>query len=199
MNISIIICCYNSATRIGPTLEHLAKQELGGLGCEVILVNNNCTDDTIRVAQSIWKEVGAPFSLNVIDEKEPGLSYARKAGVLAAQGEIVIFCDDDNWLDYKYCKIVSQLFSSKEIGIIGGLGEPVYEEAPESWFLSNNLVTGMATGRQSQANGKVLKNYVYGAGMAIRRSIFILIQNIGFLLDDRKGSKLLSGGDVELC
>ena len=51
MNLSTVICCYNSSSRIETTLEYLAKQKLKDLSCEVILVDNNCSDATVEVAK----------------------------------------------------------------------------------------------------------------------------------------------------
>ena len=57
--ISVIVCCYNSAAVIEGTLEKLAGQKFKTVfPKEVILVNNNCTDDTGGIAEQIWKKNG---------------------------------------------------------------------------------------------------------------------------------------------
>jgi glycosyltransferase involved in cell wall biosynthesis len=98
INVSIIICCYNSESRISSTLEHIAKQKIENLQLEVILVDNNSNDNTAKVAIEVWSKLGNPFSLSILKEPTPGLSYARKKGVSSANGEIIIFCDDDKIL-----------------------------------------------------------------------------------------------------
>jgi glycosyltransferase involved in cell wall biosynthesis len=98
MNLSVNICSYDSASRIIPTLEHLAKQELNGLDCELILVDNNSKDDAINIAYLILKTLTSPFNREIVKENRPGKTHALKTGILASSDEVLIICDDDNWL-----------------------------------------------------------------------------------------------------
>ena len=54
IDFSIIICCFNSAKRIEPTLGHIAKQNSSHFKFEVILVDNNSTDETQTISLNIW-------------------------------------------------------------------------------------------------------------------------------------------------
>ena len=95
MKASVIVCCYNSAPRLRETLLHLAQQEVTeGFNWEVVLVDNNSTDGTAEVAQSLWAKYGNPVPLRIVKEHTPGLSYARKKGVEESKGELLVFCDD---------------------------------------------------------------------------------------------------------
>ncbi len=63
---------------------------------EIIVVDNNCTDDTVSIAQS--------YGVRVVSEERPGVCWARQAGTEVANGEIVISTDADtiqpeNWLE----------------------------------------------------------------------------------------------------
>jgi len=89
MGLSVIVCCYNSSKFITACLEHIACQNLDGITLEVILVDNNCTDDTVNIALQAWRTCGSPFILRIIEEKVSGIAYARKKGVLEAKGEIL--------------------------------------------------------------------------------------------------------------
>lgn len=203
MNASIIICCYNSAYRIIPTLEYLSKLSLGELEVELILVDNICTDNTVLVANSTWNKLNSPFPLKVIYEEKPGLSFARKKGVLAARGEIIIFCDDDNWLDRDYIKKSIEIFSKfPEVGILGGhnLLETNFKGDLPDFFTTN--LSAYAIGAQYYKNGilSLQKKYLWGAGMVIRKSIFLdCFKHYPSLLSDRTGKELASGGDSEIC
>ena len=78
--VSVVICCYNSEARIIPTLQHLAKQECPtDLAWEVILVNNNSSDDTVAVAKKYWEADPNNVHLIVVNEERPGLSFAERA------------------------------------------------------------------------------------------------------------------------
>src|SRR5688572_4707126 len=108
---SIIICCHNSSKKLPHTLMGIATQNVSNLVCELILVDNNSTDDTAAIASEIWRQLGHPFPLMIANENRPGLIYARKAGINLASNEIILFCDDDNWLPQDYaskgCKFLN--------------------------------------------------------------------------------------------
>ena len=55
MQLSIIICSYNRASYIGEALNSLYQQTAGLDSFEVIVVDNNSTDDTEEVYTS-WRE-----------------------------------------------------------------------------------------------------------------------------------------------
>ncbi len=196
--ISIIICSYNSSSRIEATLEHIANQELYGLRCEVVLVDNNCSDDTLAVAQKKWKDCGEPFELRIVEEKEPGLSFARKTGVRAAEGETLIFCDDDNWLEKTYLQnVVLGFLRYPDAGILGAWSDASFEPAqliPE-WF--EQIKGSMAVG--GKPDNDCLVQEVWGAGMAILKIVASEIFLTNNVLSGRKGDSLVSGEDSEIC
>ncbi len=56
IGVSVIICCYNSSSRIIPTLQNLVKQRVPNhIPWEVIVVNNASTDNTGEVAKETWQ------------------------------------------------------------------------------------------------------------------------------------------------
>jgi glycosyltransferase involved in cell wall biosynthesis len=201
INISIILCCYNSAQRIVPTLEHLAKQQLAALKCEIILVDNNCTDTTVAEATKVWDRCGNPFLLKIVEASTPGLSSARKAGAFASSGEILIFCDDDNWLDQDYAQIAYGIMKENyAIGVLGGRSYPAFSIEPPYWF--STYQGDYAVGVQGIASGDIShRGYVWGAGAVVRRSMFLKFLDSGFdfLCAGRQGDKLSSGEDSEFC
>ena len=198
--ISVIICCYNSEKNIVPTLKQLARQKfVPGTTNEIIIVDNNCNDKTVEIAQAAWLTLSNPFSLKIVQQPIPGLSYARELGIKSAQNEYIIFCDDDNWLNDDYSAKVFALFESNvDIGLIGGVGEAVFETAAPTWFVELEGF-GYAVGNEGRCTGYV--ESIYGAGMAIRKSVFLSVtkNTCSFILSDRLGKTILSGGDTELC
>ncbi len=199
--VTVIICCYNSASRLAQTLMHLATQvTTSDFELEVVLVDNMSTDGTAEIAAQIWKELNSTVALKTIKENEPGLSFARKRGIEEAKYDILIFCDDDNWLAEDYVIKAAQLMS-RSIGIIGGLGQPVFENTEPGWF--KYFKSFYAVGDQSKSVFNDLPNfqYVYGAGMIVNKKALLELYNDGFvsIAVDRIGNQLTSGGDTELC
>lgn len=198
--ISVIICCYNSGNKLIPTLSHLAKQQsLPNIPYEIIIVDNNCIDNTIEIATGNWKVLGSPFPLTIVQQTTSGLSYAREKGVQTARFDYLVLCDDDNWFCDDYLLKVFRLMETMpETALIGGVGEAVADIPIPGWFKALNGF-GYAVGDEGRSTGYV--DSLYGAGMGIRKSVFIQPMNSGFsfILSDRTGNKLSSGGDTELC
>ncbi len=197
--VSVIICCYNSSSKLLPTLQHLAAQtKMSGLEYELIIVDNNCTDDSVALAKHTWQQLSTPFAQKIITQKKAGLNFARQAGISSALYPIVVLCDDDNWLCEHYLQTVFSLFEKMpQVGMIGGVGEAVSDIPLPTWF---DAVKGFgyAVGTEGRYTGYTPS--VYGAGMALRRDLFskLIIDNT-IVLSDRKGESLSSGGDSEIA
>ncbi len=204
--ISVIICCFNSASRIGATLQHLVTQKNISLSSwEVIIVDNGSTDKTAENATLLWEsfDVEKP-TCKIVFEPIPGLSSARKKGINAAIFKYVLFCDDDNWLEENYLSdSLNIMQSSPQIGALGGTGSPVFEDKEPPYFWINQF-HALAVGNQSDVEGDITdgRGVVYGAGMVLNKAAFTILQEkyqFQFLLSDRIGNNLVSSGDHELC
>lgn len=200
--VSVVLCCYNSVNRLPKTLSYLAKQEIQKeLVWELIIVNNNSTDTTASVAVNIWQSYHTKIPLTVVEEHKPGLSFAREKGISIAKYNVILFCDDDNWLDKNYVQTVFNTFSENDnLGALGGWCDAVFETYEPEWFSS--FRGNFAVGKPQESSGFLVdpKAYLYGAGLAINRQVYKTLKHKNFsnILTDRKGKKLSSGGDVEL-
>jgi len=92
MEISIIIPTHNRSDALAKTLSTLVKQGFDGKW-EVVVVNNNSTDNTDEIVKSQQEKFPAPLYL--IHESVPGPAAARNAGARKAEGEIIVFIDND--------------------------------------------------------------------------------------------------------
>jgi hypothetical protein len=85
--------------------------------------------------------------------------------------------------------------------VIGGLGEPIGEIELPSWF--KYFESWYATGSQSETNGDITykRPTVFGAASVLNKTAYYKLKKygLGSFLTDRLGSKLSSGGDIELC
>ncbi len=93
---TIVIPTYNGADRIGRCLEALLPQT-AGKNIEVLVIDDGSTDDTIAVCHRF-------AGVRVISQNNAGPATARNRGAQEAQGEILLFTDDDcvpfpNWVD----------------------------------------------------------------------------------------------------
>ncbi|MDQ1355489.1 MAG: hypothetical protein QG657_5799 [Acidobacteriota bacterium] len=200
--VSVVVCCYNSAEVIAPTIKALARQEVPpGIGCEVILVDNNCTDNTVGVAEDTWKKENSPYPLRVVKETEPGLIYARKIGAFCASYEILLFVDDDNILEPDWVEQLVDMYSRwPEVGAIGGYNEPLCQGEKPAWFDELSSMYACTPKRENPSESGV-KRTLFGAGLSMRtvvlRSIFA--SSLPLYLVGMKKDIASRGEDSEIC
>lgn len=89
--VSIVIPTRNRAWSLRRTLAALDCQTDVTERFEVIVVANACTDETSSLAH----DLSTSYLLRLLELPAPGISLARNAGVAAAQGQLLIFLDDD--------------------------------------------------------------------------------------------------------
>src|SRR5512135_2983357 len=94
MDASVIVCTFNRCRMLEGNLAALSRQQVpGGVDWEVIVVDNNCTDDTAKLIDRM--SAGFPTILRRVEEAKQGLSNARNRGIRAAHGRYLLFTDDD--------------------------------------------------------------------------------------------------------
>jgi glycosyltransferase involved in cell wall biosynthesis len=201
VGVSVIICCHNSQTRIGSTLQALAECHKD-FPIEVILVDNASSDDTTEVAREVWSKLGNPFGLRILLEPAPGKVYAQRTATKEARHELIVFCDDDNWLSPDYLVLAKQILSDPNVGAASGQAEPVFEGQAPTFVYSHGH--WLALGIQSLQTGDVTDTvgYVWGAGLAVRRADLMKIYECPHLPILSGPSGVLSnarGDDNELC
>jgi glycosyltransferase involved in cell wall biosynthesis len=91
--VSIIIPVYNAQAFVEECIESLLSQTLAD--CEYIFVNDGSTDNSAGLV----KEYAAKDSrIILLNQENQGISFARNAGIAAASGEYIGFCDNDDFL-----------------------------------------------------------------------------------------------------
>jgi GT2 family glycosyltransferase len=93
MEVSVVTPCLNAADTIANQLEALARQQWNG-SWEVIIADNGSTDRTHEIVETYSKRL--PRLKLVEARARRGAAHARNAGVKAAAGAAVVFCDADD-------------------------------------------------------------------------------------------------------
>ncbi|MFT6632349.1 MAG: glycosyltransferase involved in cell wall biosynthesis [Bacteriovoracaceae bacterium] len=132
--ISVVICTYNRDKFLDICLESLFKQNLPSYDFEIIVVDNNSTDNTKEVFDT--KKLENPsFEMRYIEEKTQGLSYARNTGWQAANSPYVYYLDDDGKASPQLLGEFLRLFSLKEnIAACGGKIIVEYDPEKPDWL-----------------------------------------------------------------
>ena len=190
--ISVIICCYNSAWVIKRTLEGLKKQIFSSpLPYEVLLVDNCCTDDTVKIANDTMRNSQIEF--RIVKESKPGLVFARRRGIKEVKYEYSLYCDDDNIICPSYVSTMAKILDTvPNVGAAGGKG--VVEFCAEPAEIVKEHLDCYAVGSQLEHD-----DWLFGAGLAVRTNVVRNIyDNQRCYMMGRQGKKLLSGDDSEL-
>ena len=90
--ISVVIPCFNGANTIECTLDSVFSQTLPPDQYEVIVVDNNSSDDTKKVLSRLRRHHP---NLVTLMERKPGVAPTRNKGAAQAKAKIILFLDDD--------------------------------------------------------------------------------------------------------
>lgn len=98
MEVTIIIPVYNRAEVVPATLQSVVAQTHRPL--QVVLVDNDSTDNTLEVLETFQKEhPGEGFNVVITQEKYHTAGAARNRGFELATGEWVMFFDSDDLME----------------------------------------------------------------------------------------------------
>lgn len=131
MDLSVVIPTRNRAKMLADLLESLRVQESRGLNWEILVVDNNSTDDTSGMVES--KKAGFPVPLLYIYEPNWGLHSCRNRGAKEANGVVVSFLDDDMIVSEQWIQ-GARLILEGQADLVGGRILPLWEASPPSWL-----------------------------------------------------------------
>lgn len=209
MDLTILICTHNSATRLPDTLQHLRKQKNAEkISWEVLIVDYMSSDDTQNVVETAWSDYTVP--LHVIHETKPGKTPALETGLKAARGTAICIVDDDNWIHEEYVFVAhTTMQEHPDVGVIGAHGEAHCEIEPPFWFAehSGTYAVGSQGSKQGYVDDKKRLCF-WGAGSVIRKDAWLKAKMRGFVprLNPTRGAESVqikkgftAGEDGELC
>jgi len=191
--ISVVVCTYNRANLLRKALHSLAGQTLDEPLYEVLIINNNSTDNTRIVAEEF---VRLNKNFRLLNENKQGLSHARNRGWKEAKGEIIAFLDDDAVACGKWLKSYIDVFESHNPGCAGGKIEIEWEIERPKW-LSDHYLKFLGYLDISETAQFLRKPSLYGGNFAIRKST--LKELNGFNTEFGRGKSDLAGNEeIEL-
>ncbi|QWV92461.1 glycosyltransferase [Geomonas oryzisoli] len=197
MLVSVVICTYNRSELLEAALRSVISQDFPLDRFEVVVVDNNSTDDTRERVAAISS--GAAVKTSYVFVEKQGLSYARNAGIEASSGEIVVFTDDDIEADRYWLSNLVDAFTQPEVCCAGGPLKPLWLHPRPEWLV-DELLPAIAISDFPAAELGEFKSpsYPWGANIAFRKRVF---QSIGMFPTDlgRVGTRLLSNEEIFLC
>jgi len=202
--LSIIICTHDPRPEyLSRTLEALRVQTLATAEWELLVIDNASRLAVRDLISLKWHP-----NARHIREEVLGLTPARLRGIREAQGQVLVFVDDDSLLKPSYLEIAMGIGRSRpDLGCWGaGCIEPEYEKAPPEWLAAyDGALAIRRLDRDLWANIPALNHSLpFGVGMCLRRTVAVryasLCQgdNVRRSLD-RSGESLSSCGDTDIA
>ena len=196
LSIDLVVCTYNNASLLQRTLESIAQLKVPAhINWSVLVVNNNCTDDTASIVEYHMSKGVLP--LRTIVETTQGLTTARVCGVCNTESDWIAFIDDDCLLATNWIEEAERFITAhQDCGLFGGKIQLLWEKEPPSY------VVHFPFAYAAKNHGDTAKRLkaVAGAGMVVKRKF---LEQCGWtkeqFLADRVWNRLVSGGDMEIA
>lgn len=154
-SVSIVIPVYNEADALDLCLQAISRQTVRPL--EVIVVDNNSTDNSVEVASRY------AFA-RLVRETKQGVVHARSRGYDAARGEIIGRIDADTLLPDTWVAQIERIFADASVAATSG-----------SLHFYDIAVAKVVDGVDYALRGWMARHmgdriFLLGSNMAIRRS-----------------------------
>ncbi|MEI6145320.1 MAG: glycosyltransferase [Methylococcales bacterium] len=193
--ISVIICTYNRADILKATLSSFLDCARTDIVCELLVIDNNSSDNTKEVVMSIAEK---DSTIKYYFESKQGLSEARNSGIKLSKGVIIAFVDDDVYFDPFWLIEVVRIFQDyPEASCMGGKSIPQFEIGKPDWITDNLLTLYGSTNSGDTIKWMLYPEHPFGLNMAFKRAAFdqIGVFNLGL---GRKKKNLLSNEESEV-
>lgn len=191
-SVTVAICTWNRARLLGQTLESFLRLRIpDDVSWELLVVNNDCTDDTDQIVGQYEKRL--PIVL--CHEPRAGLSSARNHAITRARGEFVLWTDDDVLVDPEWMSEILKAFETYQAAFVFGKVQPWWETAPPPWY--SERFAGLFALMDYGAEPFVVTQRQHqpaGVNMAMRREVFA---EVGRFQEEASMAKKCSCEDVE--
>lgn len=112
-------------------LEQLTRIQHPSAEWEVVVVNNNSSDDTERILSGF----AGRLPLRGVFESKAGLSHSRNTAVSHATGDYIVWTDDDALVDVNWLAAYQRAVERwPEAAVFGGPVRPRFEGMPPLWL-----------------------------------------------------------------
>ncbi len=199
--LSVIIPTRNRAKLLDTTLESIIKQTLSQNYFEVIVCDNNSTDNTKMICD---KYTTSFLNFRYIKTVAPGLHVGRNKGFQEAKGEVLVYADDDIVAFPEWLATIYNCFKNDDsIVLVGGKNIPNWETPPPDWVLEmwkpnkNNerIIAYYSVLDFGDEIQQISAQYVWGCNFSVRKRIIEL--NKGFHPDGVPQEMIEYRGDGE--
>lgn len=174
INFSIVIPTYNRATLLEAAIKSVSQLRIpDGSQAEVLVIDNNSTDNTIDIVASA--AANSPFPIRYILEERQGASHVRNRAIVEARFEHLVYLDDDmtsvasDWLE-AYLRVLHEFQPDCVIGPV----YPDFEHPPAKWMTPALLRCTAEYSRKGETASIVSADQAHeipGCNFAVKKSV----------------------------
>jgi glycosyltransferase involved in cell wall biosynthesis len=168
MHVSVVIPAYNEEAHIAQCLDAVVHQT--SQPDEIIVVDNNSTDQTAAIVRSFPQ-------VRIIPERKQGMIYARNCGFDHAKGEIIARCDADGYPAYDWIERIREDFAREPFDALSG--PIVYHDLTEQTVHFAKMYFRMTKSLQQG------KETLAGPNMVITKAMWLQVRDL-VCMDDTK-------------
>ncbi|MEB3281524.1 MAG: hormogonium polysaccharide biosynthesis glycosyltransferase HpsE [Lyngbya sp.] len=178
IDFTVVICTYNGQYRLPQVLERLlAQKQTEHLAWEILVIDNNSTDNTQKVVQKYQSECGQNYpKIRYCFEPKQGIAFARRLAIKEAKSPLIGFLDDDNLphTDWVYSAYLFAQLHPKA-GAYGGQLKALYEVNPPQNFHRIACFLAIIDRGEEAFRYDLLKHWLFppGAGLVIRKQAWL--------------------------
>lgn len=191
--ISLIICTYNRDKYLPGTLATITKQAIEKSYFELLIIDNNSTDNTAVIAEKFIAE-NPQINTRYFFEPNKGLSFARNRGIAEATAPVIAYIDDDVILPGNYLEELFNFFNKHpDAAGAGGKVIPKYEHGEEPAWMNKYLIGFIGKvdhGEQVKIFSKALK-YPAGCNMIYKKDVLLAAGGFNNALTFRSDDKYI--------
>lgn len=162
--LTVIICTFNRGYLLSETLPTIFQQNIPNDRFQVLVVNNNSTDNTTEILSGFIKQHD---NLSVINEPKQGLGFAKNTGMDAATTEWIVYLDDDAKVPNDFIKEAINNINNSQFQCFGGVYLPWYKYGQPKWFHDKYASN---SGKLSEF-AVLEKDFISGGIMAIKKAV----------------------------
>jgi glycosyltransferase involved in cell wall biosynthesis len=195
---SVIIPTFNRCESLNLILKDLVNQDIQKDEFEILVIDNGSTDKTREVVEAACMQDG--LKVEYVSEPVRGLHYARHSGARKAQGQILVYIDDDMRVGPDWLSAYVQEFRRRSFMIAaGGPIKPNWERPPDAWLqeLIQDASFFPAYGLLNRGRKFLISpdGYFFGGNLAISRRILF---DVGGFNPDQFEQVMLGDGESGL-
>lgn len=203
MQLSVVICAHNPRQEyLNRVLGALKAQSLPRDDWQLLLIDNSSTEPLRDRFDISWHQQG-----HHVDEPELGLTRARLCGIREAQGDVIVFVDDDNVLAPDFLEHVVAI--GKHWPMLGAWGGSIageFEVAPTPWVVPMLRYLAIRECQRPTWSSNIADGTAVpvGAGLVVRSRVArayadMLANDTRGLMLGRQGQELAACEDLHLA